>query len=499
MVDLKLLAGVAGVVLVAMLGAFISRRPPRSTPCNGTLKAPCFPLRDRPLKPVSTSATGRLSAQSAISWRWDEDCDGKPAHRGGSVAAGSVTELIKIDPRQGYQSILGFGGAMTDAAAFTFNRLDPDARAQLFHQLFHPSQLGLNVNRVCMGASDYATKVYSYCDGPEPDPELKRFSIDHDRQWILPMLREARAQNPEMFIFGSPWSPPGWMKSNGSMLGGNMQRRYMDAHAQYFVRFVQDYGKEGIPVQAVTVNNEVDTDQDGRMPACAWPQEYEVDFIRGHLGPALKAASLDTQVWMLDHNYNLWGRALASLAEPGMLEHCQGIAWHGYVGDAARVTQVHEAYPQIGMYWTEGGPDITDPNYATDWVRWGKTFTGNLRNWCRAVTAWNLALDDKGNPNIGPFPCGGLVTVDSQSNAISYSGQFWAMAQFSSFVKRGAVRIASEGDYQDLFHVAFKNPDGQCVLVVTNGSDKPREVTLNVSEQFAEVHLEPNSVTTLIW
>ena len=252
---------------------------------------------------------------------------------------------------------------MTDAAAFTFNRLDPNARAKLFHQLFHPSQLGLNVNRVCMGASDYATKVYSYCDGAEPDPELKRFSIDHDRQWILPMLREARAQNPEMFIFGSPWSPPGWMKSNGSMLGGNMQRRYMDAHAQYFVRFVQDYGKEGIPVHAVTVNNEVDTDQDGRMPACAWPQEYEVDFIRGHLGPALKAASLDTQVWMLDHNYNLWGRALASLAEPGMLEHCQGIAWHGYVGDAARVTQVQEAYPQIGMYWTEGGPDITDPNY----------------------------------------------------------------------------------------------------------------------------------------
>lgn len=491
MVDLKLLLGLVAVLGISGLGAWITHRGRTAhkpnQPCKGPVKAPCFPFRDRPIHAVTTGEGKRLAADQKVFWKWD-DCDDES----------NEGQTIVLDAGKTYQPILGFGAAFTDAACYMFNQLPAARRDALFTQLFHPGELGLNVNRVCMGASDYATKLYSYCDG-DADPELTRFSIDHDRQWILPMLREALAKNPEMFIFGSPWSPPGWMKSNGSMLGGNMQRRYMHSHAQYFVRFIQEYAKEGVPIAAVTVNNEVDTDQDGRMPACLWPQEYEVDFIRGQLGPALEKAQLGTQIWMLDHNYNLWGRALASLSETDVLKYCQGIAWHGYVGDAARVTQVQEAFPEVGMYWTEGGPDITNADYATDWVRWGKTFTSNLRNWCRAVTAWNYALDHEGKPNIGPFPCGGLVTVHGDTKEVTYSGQFWAMAQFSKFVKRGAVRISSEGDLNDLFHVAFKNPDGQHVLVITNAGSSPRSVTLSMQEQYAEVQLTPNSVTTLIW
>jgi glucosylceramidase len=249
----------------------------------------------------------RFEAAPPISWR--EKAPQKPS-----------SEVIVLDPGKKFQKILGFGAAFTDAACYTFNRLDPAAREQLFHELFHPSEIGLSVCRTCIGASDYSTALYSYDEG-DPDPQLARFSVDHDRKWVLPMLREARKANPDLFLFSSPWSPPGWMKPNGSMLGGCMHRKSMPAYANYFVKFLQAYKAEGVPVQAVTVQNEVDTEQDGRMPACSWPMEYEVDFVRQFLGPALEKNSIFTQIWIIDHNYNLWGRALGELSmqSPGMV------------------------------------------------------------------------------------------------------------------------------------------------------------------------------------
>src|SRR6202007_517109 len=151
----------------------------------------------------------------------------------------------------------------------------------------HPSEMGLSVGRIGVGASDYSTKLYSYDEG-EPDPDLARFSIEHDREYILPMLRQARRANPDLFLFSSPWSPPGWMKFNGTLLGGSMRKHYLPAYAQYYLKFLQAYAAEGVPIQALTSQNEVDTDQDGRMPACIWGQEYEIAFVKKHLGPALK-------------------------------------------------------------------------------------------------------------------------------------------------------------------------------------------------------------------
>ncbi len=239
-------------------------------------------------------------------------------------SAGSTETLIALDPTRQFQTVLGFGAAFTDASCYMLNQLSPAAREKLLHEMFHPSEMGLNVCRICMGASDYSTSVYSYDEG-EPDPKLERFSIEHDRAYILPTLREARALNPDLFLFSSPWSPPGWMKSGGSMLGGSMRRRYIPNYAQYFIKFLRAYAAEGVPVQAVTPQNEVDTDQDGRMPACIWPQEYEIEFVQ-HLGPALRENGLTTQIWILDHNYNLWGRAVCTIDNPSsgaaVLERC---------------------------------------------------------------------------------------------------------------------------------------------------------------------------------
>jgi len=430
-----------------------------------------------------TSGQGRFSPRSRLRWQ--------------AASAKPPEQAIVLKPDKELQTILGFGAAFTDAACYTFNRLSPSARESLFHELFHPSQMGLNVCRTCIGSSDYSTKVYSY-DAGEADPELKRFSIEQDRQYILPMLREARKANPEMFLFSSPWSPPGWMKAGGSMLGGSMRRRYMSAYANYFLKFLQAYAEERVPIQAVTPQNEVDTDQDGRMPACIWPQEYEIEFVRDHLGPLLEKQGLSTKIWILDHNYNLWGRAVAELDNTGLRKYCNAIAWHGYVGTPEMMTRAHEAHPDAEMYWTEGGPDYTSPDYLTDWVKWGQTFTAALRNWCRSVTGWNLALDELGRPNIGPFPCGGLVTIHSQTGEITRSGQYWAFAHLSRVIRRGARRFDSESALTGISHAAFANPDGTQALVVTNPGPA-KAATVQMGAMKADIALDKDSVTTWVW
>lgn len=452
--------------------------------------SPSFGFRARPEEPPAgsisvrvTDANQKFAVAPSLNWRSGE--------------AAAATGAIRLDPTRKGQEYLGIGGAFTDAACYMFNQLSVSAREQLFHEMFHPSEMGLSVGRISIGSSDYSTKVYSYDEGA-PDPELRRFSIEHDRAYILPMLRQARSVNPDLFLLGSPWSPPGWMKPNGSMLGGCMHGSTMEAYSHYFLKFLRAYQAEGVRIDAVTSQNEVDTEQDGKMPACAWPQEYEISFVRDFLGPLLRKHGVETKIWLLDHNYNLWGRAICCLDEPGLADYSNAVAWHGYVGTPEMVTKVHEAHPEAEMFWTEGGPDLTAKDYATDWCNWSKTFTGILRNWCRCIIGWNLALDEKGKPNVGPFSCGGTVTINSETKEITRSGHFWAMNHFSRSVRRGARRFESEGPASDIDHVAFENPDGQRVLIVTNPGSA-RTVPVQVGGTAAEASLPADSVTTLMW
>jgi glucosylceramidase len=406
-------------------------------------------------------------------------------------------DQIRLDPSKKFQEILGFGGAFTDAACYMLNQLAPSVREELFHEMFHPSEMGLSVCRICVGSSDYALKVYSYDEG-EPDPDLTRFSIEHDRAYVLPVLRQARQANPALYLFASPWSPPGWMKFNSTMLGGSMRRHFLPVYARYFLKFLQGYAAEGVPVQAVTPQNEVDTDQDGRMPACIWAQEYEIEFVRDHLGPLLASSGTPAKIWILDHNYNLWGRVMDELEDDKLRKYCNAVAWHGYAGTPDMMSKIQEAFPGIEMYWTEGGPDYRDPGYLTDWCKWGVTFSEILRNGCRSITAWNLALDELGRPNIGHFSCGGVVTINSQTKKITRSGMYWALAHYSRLIRRGARRFDSQSAAVDLQHVGLENPDGQQVLVVTNTAPA-RALELRLANRAARVSLKENSVTTLAW
>lgn len=429
-----------------------------------------------------TAGSKRFAPEAALRWQPDQ---------------GSSAESITIEPGKNFQEILGFGAAFTDAACYTFNQLPAEARQRLFRELFHPSEMGLSVCRLCIGSSDYATKAYSFDEGA-PDPEMTRFSIDHDREYILPILKLGRETNPDLFLLGSPWSPPGWIKQSGTMLGGCMRKQYYSAYATYFVRFLQAYGEAGVRVNAVTVQNEVDTNQDGRMPACQWGQEYEAEFVAQHLGPAFGKNNIDTKIWIIDHNYNLWGRAICELDDPEVSRYVDGVAWHGYLGHPSAMTRVHEAHPDKHMYWTEGGPDITDPHYATDWAQWSATFAGILRNWARCIIGWNLALDETGKPNIGPFSCGGLVTINSKTKETTRSGQYWAFAHYSRAIRRGARRVESTGNIEGVSHAAFSNSDGITAVVLTN-EKAPRSVTLRTLGGQCEVHLAGNSITTLTW
>jgi glucosylceramidase len=406
-------------------------------------------------------------------------------------------KAIVVDPGTRFQEVLGFGAALTDSACYTLSQMPAAARDQLLQEFFGPSQMGLSVCRICMGSSDYARDVYSFDEGA-PDPELKRFSIDHDREYILPVLQSARKVNPDLYLLASPWSPPGWMKPNNSMLGGCAHPLAFPAYARYFVKFLQDYSAAGVPVNAVTVQNEVDTEQNGRMPACLFAQEYEMGFVADHLGPLFAKDGIKTKIWILDHNYSLWGRAICELDEPKVSQFVDGIAWHGYVGEPSAMTRVHEAHPDKHAYWTEGGPDITDPHYATDWANWGTTFAGILRNWARCIIAWNLALDENGKPNIGPFTCGGVVTVDSKTKEITRSGQHWAFAHYSSVIRRGAFRLDSTGDIDGLSHVVFANPDGSKAAVLAN-KGKDTKVRLRMSGAETEVSVPGDSLMSLTW
>jgi glucosylceramidase len=466
-----------------------------------------------PTKPAQTEVTDksgkRLAAGPEISWT--------------KVAKKAAPADITVDPTKPAQAILGFGAAFTDASCFTLSRLGDSDRANLLHTMFGQDQHALSMGRIPIGASDYSTAAYSYDDGAA-DPDLKRFSIDHDRDYILPTLRAALSANPDLFLFGSSWSPPGWMKYSNSMLGGNIRPENIPTYARYLQKFVEAYAAAGVAVRAVTTQNEVDADQGGRMPACPWPQEDEERLVVA-LGPLLEASG--TKIWMLDHNYNLWGRAVNQLSNPRFKKYVNTVAWHGYVGTPEMMGNVKQRFPDVEMHWTEGGDDYKSADYLTNWSKWGATFAGILANGPQSITTWNLALDERGRPNIGPFDCGGLVQIHSLTKEIARTGLYWALVHHARAFRRGAVIVASRDARGDapavnaaligqaassstvtatpnaaaaarVYHTAATNSDGSIVLVLTNPGDA-KEVTVACGGQTAKVALTADSITTLRW
>ncbi len=437
------------------------------------------------------------------------------------TAAGAPGATIEIDGTRQYQPILGFGVALTDASCFLLSAMPAAARHAFLTEVFSPSGLNLNMGRCCIGASDYSRNIYSYDDVPD-DMNLDHFSLKHDEAYILPTLREIREIKPDLFLMATPWSPPGWMKtygttfggrttenyldpyahslwelSNGSMKGGWMSEKYLGVYAQYLWKFVQGYAQAGVPVHALSSQNEIATTQYGRMPACRWSPELEATFIRDHLGPLLRAQHQQTQIWLLDHNYSHYERVAWQLQDKQLVKYVDGVAWHGYEGTPDQMSLLHQKDPDIPFYWTEGGPFIGDPDYATSWTRWGGIFTDVLENWCRCAMAWNLMLDPRGKPNLGPYTCAGMVTLKDDGSLLK-SGQYHALRHFSLHLQKDGRRIASQSNAAGVRHLAVENPDGTFALVMTNAGEA-KDLRIVCGGQQLSLSLPRDSIATVAW
>ncbi len=459
-----------------------------------------------PVKVWSTFGDRRHAAGPALSW--------------GPVSQ-IASDAIVLNPGATRQEMLGFGAAFTDASCWMISQIPEDQRAELMHELFSPDEMALNVCRTCTGSSDYSRSVYSFDEGSEPDPDLNRFSIDHDKAYILPTLKAARKLNPDLFLFSSPWSPPAWMKFNNSMLGGTIRKSTLEPYSRYIKMFLDAYKAEGVEMNAITIQNEVDTTVDGRYPACLWSQEDEILFVRRYLGPLLRKSGNSTKIWVLDHNFNLWGRAIAELSDPQLYEYADGVAWHGYAGDPTGMTQVHDAFPDKNTYFTEGGPlhEFGSPRQdpMTNWANWGEWSNNVMRNWSKSITIWNLALDERGAPYIGHRdpedhyvprigPGQGMITVWNDTHKVERSGRFWTFAHYSKHVRRGAKVFqtdglgdsASQASKGNVSHVGFSNPDGSQVVVLANTGQQTR-TQIVLGTNALDLDLAADSLYTLQW
>jgi glucosylceramidase len=428
---------------------------------------------------------------------------GARGYRYGGPAKIQKLPILTLDPRQEYQEILGFGAAFTDASCYLFNLLDPDARESVLSDLFSPSGLGLNIGRLTVAQCDFGRVAYSYDDEPD-DVSLKHFSVDYDRGYIIPTIKQAVEINPDLFLLASPWSPPGWMKTSGVMTGGWMLDRFLEPYARYYLRYLQEYAKVGIRIGALTVQNEAETDQLGLMPACYWHPEQELKFIRDHLSPLLKKNGLDDiEIWLMDHNYVMWRRVVWMLQEdPAFRALVKGIAWHPYEGLPSVMSDLKARFPELDAHVTEWGFGFSDG--IGDVCAKGAMSIDILRNWSRSIFCWNIMLDEAGKPHIGPFFTpgeqngGGVLQFRAATREVRRGSGYYALGHFSKFVKRGARRIASDCDMPGIQHVAFRNPDGEFVVVIANPGEVT-ELSLALADRCVQVPLPAGSMTTLVF
>jgi glucosylceramidase len=430
------------------------------------------------------------SIHAATVWMTTADQQKKLESQGkvnfSAVATPDCDYTIKINENIRYQQMDGFGASLTDASAWLiFNKLDPSARQRLMNQLFDTQDgIGLSFLRQPMGASDFAKRIYSYDDQPfgQTDPSLASFSIGHDQAYLIPLIKDAIAINPALKVMATPWSPPGWMKNTGFMIGKThntlsyLLKEYYDAYADYFVKFIRAYEAEGIPIYAVTVQNEPHNAPD-RYPGMYMSDKEQSDFIENHLGPAFARHQLQTKIICWDHNFDNTKFAINVLNADQKSNFVAGSAWHFYGGTHEAMTKVHQLFPDKGLWFTEGSG-----GYWGAGSTWKGAFMDQMwhviripRHWGRSILWWNMALDQNNGPSLlAKSDCRGVVTINQSTGKVTYNADYYSLGQISKFVMPGAFRIDSNTYDNELEDVAFKNPDGSKVLIVSNRTASPK-------------------------
>lgn len=422
-------------------------------------------------------------------------------YRWGAGTHSGLSEL-HVSQDQAHQAMQGFGFSLTGGSAQLISQLPREKRAPLLQELFSADgeeDIGVGILRLSIGASDLSERRFSYDDMPagEEDFELSRFDIAAGDPEVIPLLQEILAINPALRIIATPWSAPPWMKTNQSFVGGKLRPECHPAYAAYFVNYLRAMRENGIVIHAVTPQNEPLNHKND--PSMVMEVEEQTAFIRDHLGPALRAAGLaGVEIFCWDHNCDRPDYPLAVFADAEARRYLAGSAWHLYGGDISALSQVHQAYPGMKLYFTEQwvgsdgafGPDLM-------WhVR--HVLIGATRNWSRVVLEWNLASDPDCRPHTpgGESRCVGALTIDGDQ--VTRNVAYYVIAHAAKFVRPGSVRIHSD-DWADLPNVAFRTPDGQIVLIALNDSPAPQSFNIVYQGQRTAVSLPGLAVATYVW
>ena len=415
---------------------------------------------------------------------------------------------VFVDPTKTFQTVLGIGGALTDSSAETFAKLPAARQREILDAYFDPDKgIGYTIARTNIHSCDFSSGSYTYVD--EGDKALKSFSVAHDKQFRIPFIKQALATaGGKLSIFGSPWSPPAFMKTNNDMLhGGKLKPEFYQSWATYFTKFVKAYQQEGIPIWGITIQNEPMATQ--KWESCIFSAEDERDFLKNYLGPTMKKEGLgEKKIIAWDHNRDLvYQRAKTILSDPNAAKYVWGIGFHWYEpwsgGEPMfdNIKLVHETFPEKNLIFTEGCADSYDATKVKDWrlgELYGRSMINDFNGGAVGWTDWNVLLDETGGPNhVGNF-CFAPVHADTKTGEITYTNSYYYIGHFSKFVRPGARRVASSPSRSQLLSTAFVNTDGKLSVVVMNKSDKAVNYFLWLDGQAAEVNTPPHSIQTLV-
>jgi glucosylceramidase len=416
-----------------------------------------------------------------------------------SSAASNNT--IFVDSTQTFQTIDGFGFALTGGSAYLINRLTEAYRNNLLHELFASDStfIGISYLRISIGSSDLNSSVFSYdnIDPNSTDMNLTNFDITPDTYDLIPVLQSILAINPNIKILGSPWSAPSWMKTNKNSVGGSLKPEYYGVYANYFVKYLQAMKAKGITLDAITVQNE--PEYGGNNPSMVMTAAEQAAFVKNYLGPAFRDASITTRIIIFDHNCDHPDYPITVLNDPDARQYIDGSAFHLYGGDISALSTVHNAFPDKNVYFTEqwvGGSSTN--NFAGD-LKWHvkNLIIGAPLNWSKNVLEWNLASDPYYQPHTpgGCASCLGAITIGT---TISRNVSYYIIAHASKFVKSGSVRIGSSG-IVSLANVAYKTSAGKKVLIVLNEGSSTQSFNIKFGDKYVTTSLEAGSVATYVW
>jgi len=413
--------------------------------------------------------------------------------------ANNSNPTIDVDSTQTFQTMDGFGYALTDGSAYVINKLNSADKSSLLQELFGSSDHSIAVSylRISIGSSDLNASVYSYDDMPagQTDVNLVQFSLSQDTTDLIPILKQILAINPNIKILGSPWSPPVWMKDNGSSVGGSLQPQYYDAYARYFVKYIQQMQAKGINITAITPQNEPLFG--GNNPSMVMTAAQEREFIKTNLGPAFQAAGISTKIIVYDHNCDRPDYPIDILNDAAARPFVDGSAFHLYAGDISALSTVHTAHPDKNLYFTE---QWTGSNETfADNLKWHEknVIIGTARNWGKVALEWNLASDASYGPHTqgGCTECKGAITVNG---SVSRNVSYYIVGHVTKFVPPGSVRIGSN-IVGNLNNVAFKTPSGKKVVVVENDGTAPSTFNIRFNGQLVTSNLPAGAVATFVW